>query len=165
MNYKITVKNNSQPKYLFLDIDGVMNSFDDYKMSGKKFMKNIHKLTFKLSKKQIKLINKIVENYNPKIILSSYWRTRYSLDEINKIFKDKGFKGTIADYTDHKGEEHDDRWNQIKRYIDKNQVKNYIILDDEHITKDSTVVPNFIKTDSYVGLTKNSLKDIHNIWK
>jgi len=84
MKYKITVKNNSQPKYLFLDIDGVMNSFDDYNMTGKEFLAKINDISFTISKKQIKLINKIVEKYNPKIILSSYWRTRYPIEKINK---------------------------------------------------------------------------------
>ncbi len=34
MKYKITIKGAKQEKYLFLDIDGVMNSFDDYNMTG-----------------------------------------------------------------------------------------------------------------------------------
>lgn len=165
MNYKIIIKNNSYPKYLFLDIDGVMNSFDDYKMTNEEFMKQLNKISFKLNPKHIKILNNVVEKYNPKIILSSYWRTRFSLEKINDLFKKEGFKGQISDITDDQGKEHDNRWNQIKRYIDKNDVKNYIILDDEHITKNETVVPNFVKTNSYVGLTKKSLEEIHKIWK
>ena len=38
MNYKIILK---QKKYLFLDIDGVLNSFDDYNMTGNEFIKNL----------------------------------------------------------------------------------------------------------------------------
>lgn len=165
MNYKIIIKNNSYPKYLFLDIDGVMNSFDDYKMTNEEFMKQLNKISFKLNPNHVKILNNVVEKYNPKIILSSYWRTRFSLEKINDLFKKEGFKGQISDITDDQGKEHDNRWNQIKRYIDKNDVKNYIILDDEHITKNETVVPNFVKTNSYVGLTKKSLEEIHKIWK
>ena len=165
MNYKIIIKNNSYPKYLFLDIDGVMNSFDDYKMTNEEFMKQLNKISFKLNPKHVKILNNVVEKYNPKIILSSYWRTRFSLEKINDLFKKEGFKGQISDITDDQGKEHDNRWNQIKRYIDKNDVKNYIILDDEHITKNEKVVPNFVKTNSYVGLTKKSLEEIHKIWK
>lgn len=165
MNYKIIIKNNSYPKYLFLDIDGVMNSFDDYKMTNEEFMKQLNKISFKLNPNHVKILNNVVEKYNPEIILSSYWRTRFSLEKINDLFKKEGFKGQISDITDDQGKEHDNRWNQIKRYIDKNDVKNYIILDDEHITKNETVVPNFVKTNSYVGLTKKSLEEIHKIWK
>jgi histidinol phosphatase-like enzyme len=41
--YKINIVTN---KYLFLDIDGVLNSFDDYKVSGKEFLENIENTTF-----------------------------------------------------------------------------------------------------------------------
>lgn len=163
MKYKITIKNHNPKKYLFLDIDGVLNSFDDYNMSGKTFLKKLHKISFILSGKQMSLLNKIVEKYDPIIVLSSYWRTRYSLEEINKMFKDRGFVGYISDKTDEQGEEHSERWNQIKRYIKKNNVKNFIILDDEKISENE-VSPNFIKTNSYKGLRKKHLNLIGNIW-
>ena len=85
MNYKIKLK---QKKYLFLDIDGVLNSFDDYNMTGNEFIKNLKNISFVTSKKQMSILNKIVEEYNPTIILSSYWRTRYSLEELNNIFRE-----------------------------------------------------------------------------
>ena len=161
--YKITIKNNPNKRYLFLDIDGVLNSFDDYSMTGDNFLKNLHKISFILNDKQIQLLNQIVEQYNPTIILSSYWRTRYSLKKINKIFKKKGFIGEISDKTDEKGKEHKDRWGQIKRYIRKKGVKNFIILDDETISENE-ICPNFIKTNSYKGLEKTHLQEIDNIW-
>lgn len=111
----------------------------------------------------MQLLNQIVVEYNPIIILSSYWRTRYSLEEINKIFKKHGFVGKISDKTDEQGEEHSERWNQIKRYIKKNNVKNFIILDDEKISENE-VSPNFIKTNSYNGLRKKHLNLIGYIW-
>ena len=85
--YKINITTN---KYIFLDIDGVMNSFDDYNIDGKEFKENIHNLTFLLSKRQMSLLNKIVEKYHPKIILSSYWRNRYSLKETLGVFSQNG---------------------------------------------------------------------------
>ena len=151
-------------KYLFLDIDGVLNSFNDYNMSGKSFLENLHKLSFVLSNNQIKILNTIVKEYNPIIILSSYWRTRYSLEELNNIFKKNGFIGEISDVTNETGEEHKDRWKQIKSYIDEHKIKDYIILDDEDITRKKEKINNFIRTDSYEGLTKNHLKEIREIW-
>ena len=158
MKYKITLKN----KYLFLDIDGVLNSFDDYNMTGEEFLKKINKISFVISPKQINLLNKIVEEYNPKIILCSYWRTRYSLEEINKMFKDKNFIGHISDKTDEKGTEHKDRWSQIKRYIDKHNIKNFIILDDDKLSNEAK---NHIQPDSYVGLINKHMKEIEKVWK
>ena len=63
--YTINITTN---KYLFLDIDGVLNSFDDYGVDGKEFLENIENITFILSKRQIGLFNKIIDKYNPKII-------------------------------------------------------------------------------------------------
>ena len=162
MNYKITIKNNNHQKYLFLDIDGVLNSFDDYKMTGKEFLEKLNDISFILSEKQIKLLNRIIKEYNPKIVLSSYWRTRYKLEEINKIFKDNGFLGQIIGMTDENGEEHKDRWSQIKRYINKHKIKNFIILDDDKLGDKAY---NHIKTDSYIGITNKHINEIEKIWK
>ena len=161
MNYKIKLK---EKKYLFLDIDGVLNSFDDYNMTGDEFLKNLSHISFTISDKQMDLLNKIVEEYNPVVILSSYWRTRYSLKELNNIFKKNGFVGKISGITNKQGEEHKDRWKQIKQYIDSKNIKNYIILDDEDITRKEEKIPNFVRTDSYRGLTEKHLKDIRKIW-
>ena len=162
MNYKITIKNNNHQKYLFLDIDGVLNSFDDYKMTGKEFLEKLNDISFILSEKQIKLLNRIIKEYNPKIVLSSYWRTRYKLEEINKMFKDNGFLGQIIGMTDENGEEHKDRWSQIKRYINKHKIKNFIILDDDKLGDKAY---NHIKTDSYIGITNKHINEIEKIWK
>jgi hypothetical protein len=161
MKYKIKLK---QKKYLFLDIDGVLNSFDDYNMTGKEFLKNLKNISFVTSDKQMSLLNKIVEEYNPTIILSSYWRTRYSLKELNNIFRENGFVGKISGVTSKEGEEHKDRWKQIKLYIEENKVKDYIILDDEDITRTDEKINNFIRTDSYEGLTEKHIKQIQKIW-
>ena len=67
--YKINITTN---KHLFLDIDGVLNSFDDYDVDGKEFLENIENITFILSKRQMGLLNNIIDKYHPKIILSSY---------------------------------------------------------------------------------------------
>ncbi len=162
MNYKITVKNNKDQKYLFLDIDGVLNSFDDYKMTGEEFLKKLNDISFVISSKQIDLLNNVVKEYNPKIVLSSYWRTRYDLTEINKMFKENGFVGQIIGMTDLDGKEHKERWSQIKRYIDKHNVKNFIILDDDKLSNEAY---NHIKTDSYIGLNNKHMKEIKKIWK
>ena len=160
--YKINITTN---KYIFLDIDGVMNSFDDYNIDGKEFKENIHNLTFLLSKRQISLLNNIVEKYHPKIILSSYWRNRYSLKDIQNKFEKAGFKGKINGITPSFGGEHEDRWQQIEHYIQDNDVSEYIILDDSPLDRKNTKIPNWIRTDSYHGLDLKHLKEIDKIWE
>lgn len=160
--YKINITTN---KYLFLDIDGVLNSFDDYDVDGKEFLENIHNLTFILSDRQISLLNNIIDKYHPKIILSSYWRNRYSLKTLQNKFEDAGFKGKILAITPSFGGEHEDRWQQIKHYIDDNDVSDYIILDDSPLDRKNTKFPNWIKTDSYHGLDQKHLREIDKIWQ
>ena len=160
--YKINIITN---KHLFLDIDGVLNSFDDYKVSGKEFLENIENTTFILSDRQISLLNNIVDKYHPKIILSSYWRNRYPLTVIQKKFKSAGFKGKISGITPSFGGEHEDRWKQINHYINDNDVSEYIILDDSPLDRKKTKYPCWIKTDSYHGLDHIHLKEIDKLWE
>ena len=160
--YTINITTN---KYLFLDIDGVLNSFDDYGIDGKEFIENIENLTFILSDRQLSLLNKIIDKYHPKIILSSYWRNRYSLKTLQNKFEDAGFKGKILAITPSFGGEHEDRWQQIKHYIDDNDVSDYIILDDSPLDRKNTKFPKWIKTDSYHGLDQKHLREIDKIWQ
>ncbi len=160
--YKINITTN---KYLFLDIDGVLNSFDDYGVDGKEFIENIENLTFILSKRQMSLLNNIIDKYHPKIILSSYWRNRYSLLTLQNKFEAAGFKGKILAITPSFGGEHEDRWQQIKHYIEDNDVTNYIILDDSPLDRKNTKFPNWVKTDSYHGLDHKHLREIDKIWQ
>ncbi len=160
--YTINITTN---KYLFLDIDGVLNSFDDYGVDGKDFIENIENLTFILSKRQMSLLNNIIDKYHPKIILSSYWRNRYSLSTLQKKFKTACFKGKILAITPSFGGEHEDRWQQIKHYIEDNDVSDYIILDDSPLDRKNTKFPNWIKTDSYHGLDHKHLREIDKIWE
>lgn len=160
--YKINITTN---KYLFLDIDGVLNSFDDYGVDGKDFIENIENLTFILSKRQMSLLNNIIDKYHPKIILSSYWRNRYSLLTLQNKFEAAGFKGKILAITPSFGGEHEDRWQQIKHYIEDNDVSNYIILDDSPLDRKNTKFPNWVKTDSYHGLDHKHLREIDKIWQ
>ena len=163
MKYKIKLINHSEKRYLFLDIDGVCNKFTDYENIGD----DRHVLkSFLLNKNNIEILNQIVKIYNPTIVLSSFWRTVYQLNKIQKTFEQAGFIGKISSSTPKSGYEHEDRWKQIKQFIKTNKVHNFIILDDENLTANSDYkVPNFIKVDSYSGLGKKELKEINEIWK
>ena len=161
-HYKINITTN---RHLFLDIDGVLNSFDDYKVSDKEFLENIENTTFILSDRQISLLNNIVDKYHPKIFLSSYWRNRYPLTVIQKKFNAVGFKGKISGITPSFGGEHEDRWEQINHYINDNDVSEYIILDDSPLDRKKTKYPCWIKTDSYHGLDNIHLKEIDKLWE
>ena len=110
-------------------------------------------------------MNKIVDQYHPTIILSSYWRNRYPLKEIQRKFEAAGFKGKISGITPSFGEEHEERWKQIKHYIDDNDVSDYIILDDSPLDSKKTKFSNWVRTNSYHGLDNKHLKEIEKIWE
>src|SRR5512135_1660904 len=85
-------------KYIFLDIDGVFNSTDycnsiEYLtetsgMSDAQVMLIAHHTH--LDPKAIKLFNELAVRSGAQVILSSTWRVKYSVDEMNEMLKDRG---------------------------------------------------------------------------
>ena len=123
-------------KVIFLDIDGVLNTNSDRKISNDK----------------LKLLSELVSKTGADVILSSSWRYGWNKPELNQpgtriynlkqLLKDNDIviKDTIGlDLT---------KSIQIKNYLSTNVINNYIVLDDEPI--DSA---NLVQTDGDVGLT------------
>jgi len=91
-------------KYIFLDIDGVFNSSDYSRsieyltetagMSDAQIMLIAHHTH--LDPKAIKVFDDLVERSGATVILSSTWRWKYSVDEMNEMLKGRGAKFTIA---------------------------------------------------------------------
>ena len=162
-------------KVLFLDIDGVLNSENWFAYRiycVKNNMVNIlmnfvdtddrnikHKLTM-LDDRAIANLNRIIEETECKVVLSSSWRSsRKSVNDLTQyILKIKGFKYEFydvtprlwfSDFSIRRGEE-------IKFWLDKesekHEIESFVILDD-----DSDMLPeqmnNFIHVDGQVGLT------------
>jgi len=69
--------------YIFTDIDGVLNP---------KYKKN-------WDKKCINNYNRICSDLNLIAIITSTWRVRYTIEELQKIFIKQGIKVIINDYT------------------------------------------------------------------
>ena len=141
-------------KIIFLDMDGVMNSFLDYEM--KLYEKCVHPI----SPRAMKYLNSMIEQTGAKVVLSSVWRGHYDKpEEFNEEMKEHGFIGECIDFTPHSrngirgGEIHD--W--MKKYErNGNKIISYLILDD-----DSDMMlwqkDNFINVDNSVGLTSNNV--------
>ena len=162
-------------KVLFLDIDGVLNSENWFAYRiycVKNNMVNIlmnfvdtddrnikHKLTT-LDDRAIANLNRIVEETECKVVLSSSWRSSIESENIftQNLLKLKGFKYEFydvtprlwfSDFSIRRGEE-------IKFWLDKesekHEIESFVILDD-----DSDMLPeqmnNFIHVDGQVGLT------------
>lgn len=156
----------SQTKMLFLDCDGVLNTDPHLHIMKHPEDFNAGNLDKYIHKDKIKLLNKIVEEVNPTIVISSAWRNVLSIKEIQKIFEDKGFIGELECATEKGGVEHDDRWKQISKVIEKHKPERYVILDDDHITLNKNFNnPNFVKTIDKKGLSQSDVDKTIKILK
>lgn len=156
-------------KYLFLDIDDVMVTTRQH------HSRNLHPkyITSPFDEKCVNVLNKIIIELNPIIIISSDWRTRFSLDELNEIFYDNGVESEISDFTpDLMGIQFSNlseinvcRATEILDYVRKNQITNWVAVDDYNL---NPFIPNnFVHCNrAYDGISQNGIiNKILNILK
>lgn len=157
-------------KYIFLDIDGVLNSTkyvtsDYYKqatagMSDAEVMLIAHHLH--LDPDALKLINDLVKRSGAKVILSSTWRGKYSCQEMTDMMKGRGGDFEISDATPALfGKVHSSRiprGKEIGHFLKllEEAPEAYVILDDHD---DMLTHKDFlIKTDVKVGVTQDDVE-------
>ena len=148
-------------KVIFLDVDGVLN---DQNLIFEKFKTK----EIEISKDKLLLLKKIITSSNDiKVVLSSSWR-------IGLLRKDGKI---VADTTYHKEflellKEYDieiyditpsmmSRPEEIKYYLDNNDIESYVILDDEDLNDDNQVKTDFFNgglTEEHVPLAIDILK-------
>ncbi len=98
-------------RILFLDIDGVLNSWKHFKAQSKRSMRKakgkakIEALDrsdphWMIDSNAVALLNEIVEHTNCKIVISSTWRILWDLEKIQEVLKRHGFGGEIIGKTD-----------------------------------------------------------------
>lgn len=150
-------------KYIFLDIDGVLNSnfffiersqSDRWKEAYEKYPQEIAHGVCSIDEKAVTRLNKIIKETGAKIVVSSTWRHDPYLQE---IFNVVGIETPILDVTPSlksrvRGEE-------IQAWLDKiSEPYKYVILDD-----DTDMLPKqfpyFIQTDCLKwGLDDNDVE-------
>lgn len=124
---------------LFLDIDGVLNSLEYY-MNPPEDSFNSYPLS-EFDKRAINIINKLIVECNiSKLVISSDWRNVWTKKELVNIFNSVGLK--MPSYVDTTecfiNEFSDDEYDkigrgyEIQKYINDNDVINYIIIDDDN---------------------------------
>lgn len=131
-------------KVLFLDVDGVLNMYG----SGG---------IYALNRKRLQLLQKIIQETDAKIVLSSTWRI---LSEARRRLKNVlGYRGlSIHDVTPQFGvKENGERFyrgHEINDWLDRHpEVTQYVILDDDGDMLD-TQLRHFVQTDGKIGLTE-----------
>lgn len=158
-------------KILFLDIDGVLNS-EAYILSkeyiaeckslgivpeGREVMDKAHHLH--IDHAAVKLVNILVERSGAKVVLSSTWRLKYSLAELNLMFQKRGATFQIDDVTPAKmswrprGMDVAEYLSSLKR--DGVTPEAFVILDD--IDEFSRLKDYFVQTSDDTGLTQENV--------
>ena len=125
-------------KIIFLDLDGVL-------------IPSLEGISVSFDETCIKSLETLIVYTDADIVISSNWRTRHKLSEISNILRREKFKfwykiiDTI-DVTINKCE-------GIIKWLEEHKVSSFVVYDDDDIG----FYDNFIRTDEYVGLTKENV--------
>ncbi len=149
----------SKPCLLILDIDGVLITsppwkpdelhLDGYSQFNRDCVENLNDL----------LKTNVFEMY-----LSSTRRTVKTINEFNRIFRNRGIiqnlKGFVPEYPKAKN-----RREEIEYFLKEFNPKNYLILDDDKSLNDSKVEMKnrLVLTELQIGFTKEKLTEALNL--
>jgi len=114
---------------IFLDIDGVLRTHRSDLEWSQLLCVPIPLSVYdrRFDKKIVSYINEIVGYTRAKIVITSTWRVKHSLEELKIIFRDNGIVGDVVGITDiglTRGEE-------IEQYISENEIESYVVIDDQ----------------------------------
>lgn len=143
---------------IFCDIDGVLrtNSSDlEWSLrEGEAIPNRVYDRKF--NPKAVSNLNYIHNLLRVKIVVSSTWRTQFSLSELQSIFRKNGVSAPIIDVTpklNNRGEE-------IQTWLDINSPKKYVVIDDNiKDIKNYISSNNIIRCDAEVGFEDLRLVD------
>lgn len=125
-------------KLIFLDIDGVLRTrksdLDWSRELGVPIFKGTERL---FSKEAVENLNDVIYLTKAKIVVTSNWRLKLSLDEFKVKFKEAGIIGevigvTTTDYCeDERPLPFGHRGLEIRRWLNNYECHNYVIIDDQ----------------------------------
>jgi len=161
-------------KVIFLDFDGVICTSESISEARAWFNnKELYNIKM-IDPLLVENLNKVIEKTDAKVVISSDWRYFHSMGELRKFLRVTGFSGKVIDRTpiwkEYKNDigiktcnglkrfwEHE-RGNEIKMWLDKHEVKTYVIIDDEISDIFSIFPDNYIRTDMENGFHKGLIK-------
>jgi hypothetical protein len=126
--------------YIFTDIDGVLNTISKSN-SGRSFCP--------LS---AQLYDDLCQEFNLKPVITSTWRTKLSIKDLQRVFLYEGIITDIYDFTPIIPSE--GRGGEIENWLKDNPCDNYIILDDNTRDIESYGLKNIVKCRGWLGFTK-----------
>lgn len=162
----------STNNWLFLDIDGVLNSERTVHAHQRLIHAGRVKQDILLGKGfnplwdpiAIGMLKMSQEPINFKIVISSTWRILFSLEDFHTVFAFYGWntRGIVVGKTD---QEPASRGIQIQRWLQSNAnpQDKYCIMDDDNDML-ATQQPNFVNVSYEEGLTYNDIRKMHNVF-
>jgi hypothetical protein len=155
--------------YIFLDFDGVLATDTQYFTNRKKW----HPMydCYRFDEKCVRVFNQIIEKlvaagHKPVIVVSSDWKTRYSIDQLNQIFEWNKVNGVVADVTPtfwkvkyfSLQQLEVCRADEIKEYVLDHNIRRYLAIDDLDLSP--WIPDNFVRTPSSLeGIKQSGVKD------
>jgi hypothetical protein len=151
-------------KYILLDIDGVLATTTQYYTNRKKW----HPMydCYRFDETCVKVFNQIVEKVDPIIIISSDWRDRYTINQLNEIFEWNGVNAKISGVTNSSWgvqftslqQLEECRSFEINRYAKENQLTKWVAIDDLDLKL--WIPENFVRcTRANEGIKQSGVKD------
>jgi len=155
---------NNKYKVIFLDIDGVLNGYNFWNMLGWRLATFLHMGTwyrcntrdpFGIHTEKVRRLAHIINKTGAKVVLSSSWKAGFTEPFERRSQRQQMLSFLLFDYgieifdvtpNDIYGR----RVHEIKRWLDnhKNEVSNYIILDDERLYLEDCFGDKLISTSS-----------------
>lgn len=135
-------------KVVFLDFDGVLNTFALIGRDGRPLDR--------LDPAAVARLNAIVVRSGAKVVISSSWRVHRTLDELRAMLAGLGFSGDVIDRTPELeaslyGDPFVARAREIQAWIDAQgePPESYVILDDAYLEEAAQFL---VKTETSTGL-------------
>ena len=144
-------------KIIFLDIDGVLNSWDDYNDRCKNLKKEERPSFGDIEERPLMLLKELIEATNAKVVLSSSWRKSIFLtSEVYKALSTMGVE--LYDITPILPS--GNRADEIKDWLKDKEVESFVILDDDSFEfKKNELSKNLVKTTMDSGLQKEHIEE------
>lgn len=158
-------------KALFLDIDGVIATEEQYMRRRDKFWRSTEwakelGVPYPFDEKCVKILNQIVEETEAEIIITSDWRLHWDLVLLSQIFQHNGIEKLPRSMTKIKpvsfGRLNMNRANEILDFINHFDLKQFVILDDLDLAEflDKGDAKNrFVRTKDSQGLKEVGVKE------
>lgn len=154
----------SDKKYILLDIDGVLATTTQYYTNKKKW----HPMyaCYRFDEKCVKIFNQIIEIVDPIIILSSDWKDRYTITQMNEIFEWNNVHAKVSGITSSSWgvqftslqQLEECRSYEINKYVSENQITKWVAIDDLNLKL--WIPENFVHcTRANEGLKQSGVKD------